>query len=141
MTASHAESPTPASRPRAVTIALWAGQILLGVFFVAAAAVPKLVGDQIAVEMFDHIGLGQWFRYLVGILELAGGIGLLIPRLAGLAALGLVGVMVGATFTSVFVLDAGITSITPAILGVLVGLIAWARWSEVKALLALVRAR
>jgi putative oxidoreductase len=131
----------PASRSRAATIALWAGQIVIGVFFIAAAAVPKLAGEQTAVEMFDQIGLGQWFRYLVGILELAGGIGLMIPRLAGLAALGLAGVMVGATFTSVFVLDAGVTSITPAILGVLVGLIAWARWSQVRALLDSVRGR
>ena len=29
---------------------------------------------------FNQIGAGQWFRYLVGALELAGAIGLLIPR-------------------------------------------------------------
>ena len=50
-------------------------------------------------------GAGQWFRYLVGILELAGAIGLLIPRLAAPAALGLLGVMIGAFFTQLFVLD------------------------------------
>jgi len=45
------------------------------------------------------MGADDWFRYMVGTLELAGGIDLLIPRLAGLAALGLTGVMVGATYT------------------------------------------
>ena len=49
--------------------------------------------------MFHQMGADDWFRYLVGTLELAGGIDLLIPRLAGLAALGLTGVMVGATYT------------------------------------------
>jgi putative oxidoreductase len=141
MATSGATSPQVPTRGRAATIALWAIQILLGVFFLAAASVPKLAGEQTAVEMFDYIGLGQWFRYLVGILELAGGIGLLIPRLAGLAALGLAGVMVGATFTSVFVLHAGLASITPAILAVLAGLVARARWADVRGLIARVRGR
>jgi putative oxidoreductase len=141
MTTNQAASPQPAGRTRAITITLWAGQIILGLFFLVAAGVPKLIGNQVAVDMFDTIGIGQWFRYLVGALEVAGGIGLVIPRLAGLAALGLVGVMVGATFTSIFVLDAGLASITPAILGVLAALVAWARWSEVRALRDEVRGR
>lgn len=40
-----------------------------------------------------------------GAVELAGAIGLLIPRLAGAAALGLIGVMVGAVITQLFVLE------------------------------------
>jgi uncharacterized membrane protein YphA (DoxX/SURF4 family) len=56
--------------------------------FVFAAA-PKLVGQHTAMAMFSQIGAGQWLRYLVGTAELAGAIGLLIPRLAGLAAAGL----------------------------------------------------
>jgi uncharacterized membrane protein len=47
--------------------------------------------------MFATIGIGQWFRYVVGALELAGAVGVLIPRLSGLAALGLIGLMAGAT--------------------------------------------
>ena len=39
------------------------------------------------MEMFTQIGLGQWLLYLVGALKFAGAIGLLIPRLAGAAAL------------------------------------------------------
>ena len=63
----------------------------------------------------------------VGALELAGAIGLLIPRLAGLAALGLAGVMVGAVFTQVFVLDSVVLALTPAFLIVALSLIAWGR--------------
>jgi hypothetical protein len=54
----------------------------------AFAAVPKLAGAHSAVAMFGQIGAGQWLRYLVGTAELAGATGLLIPRLAGLAAAG-----------------------------------------------------
>ena len=53
------------------------------------------------VELFDKVGLGQWFRYLTGLLEVAGGIGLLIPRYAFYAALLLVIVMIGAIITHV----------------------------------------
>jgi len=129
----------PAStRGRALTITLWVLQILLAVFFLVGAAVPKLTGDPTQVEMFDHLG-GQWFRYVVGTLEAAGAIGLLIPRLAGLAALGLFGVMVGATFASVFVLGAGVLFALPAALGVVAFLVAWGRWPQTKALLASLR--
>ncbi|MGH3625444.1 MAG: DoxX family protein [Sciscionella sp.] len=103
-------------------------------FFLVAAAGPKLAGQQYAVEMFNQMGAGQWFRYLVGALELAGAIGLLIPRLAGLAALGLIGVMVGAVLTQVFVFGSGVMALTPALLGVVFGLVAWGRWPQTKAL-------
>lgn len=55
------------------------------------------------------------------------------PRLAGLAALGLTGVMVGAVVTQVLVLDSVVMALTPAFLGTLFGLIAWRRWPQTKA--------
>ncbi len=58
-----APKPTPG---RALNITLWVVQVLLAAFFLAAAAGPKLAGQQYAVEMFTQIGAGQWFRYLVG---------------------------------------------------------------------------
>src|SRR5262249_61649718 len=77
------------ARPRRVTSTLlWATQILLAAFFVFGAAVPKLTGSHQAVQEFGLIGAGQWFRYLVGAVELAGAIGLLTPWLAGRAAAG-----------------------------------------------------
>jgi uncharacterized membrane protein YphA (DoxX/SURF4 family) len=128
-------APAPATtRGRGVNITLWVAQVLMGVFFAVAAAGPKLLGEQTAVEMFNQIGAGQWFRYLVGALELAGGVGLLIPRLSGLAALGLAGVMVGATFTEVVVLHSDLMAITPAVFGAIFVLIAWGRWPQTRAL-------
>jgi hypothetical protein len=81
-------------------------------------------------EIFAQIGLGQSLRYLVGALELAGAIGLLVPRLAGVAALGLAGVMVGAVLTQVLILDSVVMALTPAFLGGVLGLIAWGRWPQ-----------
>lgn len=45
------------ARPgRARTVALRILQILLGVFFIIASAMPKLVGRRYAAEIFDEIG-------------------------------------------------------------------------------------
>jgi putative oxidoreductase len=94
---------TTATRRRTLSIALWALQALLALMF-AMAGFAKVLGDPAMVEMFATIGIGQWFRYLVGALELAGAVGVLIPRLSGLAALGLISLMAGATATNVLVL-------------------------------------
>jgi putative oxidoreductase len=134
MAANDIPTAAATTRGRPLHITLWVLQVLLAVFFVVAAALPKLTGQEVAVQIFDQIGAGQWFRYLVGALELAGGIGLLVPRLAGLAALGLVGVMIGAVVTQLFVLDDPVVALTPAGAGVLLGVVAWGRWARTKAL-------
>ena len=77
------------------------------------------------VELFDKVGLGQWFRYFTGLLEVAGGIGLLIPRYAFYAAVLLAIVMVGAIITHVAVV--GGSPAPAASLLVLSGIIAWLR--------------
>ena len=113
-----------ARRSRPATVALWALQVLLTAAFVMAA-LPKLTGDPAMIDLFDAIGAGQWLRYAIGILELAGAIGLLIPRLCGLAALGLTLLLVGATLTNIVALHA-----SPAIpLGylLLAATVAWFR--------------
>lgn len=121
---------TSATTSRTAHRVLWGVQILVGAFFVVASAAPKFFGEAYAVELFTQIGAGQWFRYLVGALELAGGIGLMTRRYAAPAALGLMGVMIGAAFTQAVVLDAPAMVLTPAILFVVLGVIAWARRSQ-----------
>jgi putative oxidoreductase len=63
----------------------------------------KISGDPQLVGLFEAIGIGQWFRYLTGTLEVAGAILLLIPRTSGLAALMLAGIMICAVATHVFI--------------------------------------
>jgi putative oxidoreductase len=125
-----------ATTRRAGTIVLWALQIALAVSFVGAG-LAKVAGDPQMVDTFTKVGVGQWLRYLVGALELAGAVGLLIPRLAGLAAVGLAALMIGATITNLVVLDT-----SPALpLGFLLvaGLIAWIRRDQLKARLRSLR--
>ena len=95
--------PAPARRSRASTILGWLLRIALALVF-AGAGFSKLAGDPAMLQLFDDIGAGQGLRYVVGGLELAGAVGLLVPRLCGLAAAGLALLMVGATVTNIAVL-------------------------------------
>jgi uncharacterized membrane protein YphA (DoxX/SURF4 family) len=42
----------------------------------------KLAGVPAMVSLFDAIGLGQWFRYVTGVIEVAAGTSLLVPAAA-----------------------------------------------------------
>jgi putative oxidoreductase len=91
----------PASRSK--TIALWILRILMAALFLFASYM-KLSGNPMMVDEFNTIGLGQWFRYLTGALELAGGIAILVPPVSMFAAIVLLAVDVGAFITQVAVL-------------------------------------
>lgn len=113
-------------------IVVWALQLALAAYFLYSGWL--LFGDDF-VKKFDDIGFGQWLRYLTGTLEIAGALGLLIPRLCGLAALGLFGVMVGAVTTELFLLDNGDAKL-PALLGLVALVIAVLRRDTIKAVAA-----
>ena len=116
--------PTEPSRRRtATTVLVWFGRALLALTFLGAGA-SKLVGEPVMVTMFADIGAGQWLRYAVGALEVAGAVGVLVPRLSTLAATGLALLMIGATATNLTVLEAAPWS--PLVLLVLAALVAWA---------------
>ena len=93
---------TPA-RPHWTSVALWVVKGLLALAFVAAGS-AKLYGVPMLVEEFQHIGLGQWFRYVTGGLEIFGAILLLLPQRALFGALLLICIMIGATITHLFVI-------------------------------------
>lgn len=116
-------------RVRPATIALWVGQVLLGLQFAFGGA-AKLAGSQAMVDMFADIGAGQWLRILVGALEISAAVGLVIPRWCGPAALGLVGLMAGAAFTNAVVLST--SPLIPVGFGIVAALIASARRHEIR---------
>jgi uncharacterized membrane protein YphA (DoxX/SURF4 family) len=118
-----------AGRARATSVALWVLQAVLAFQF-AGGGFVKLTGSPEMLRLFADVGAGQWLRYLVGALEVAGAVGLLIPRLSGLAALGLAGLMVGATATNLFVL--GESPWLPIGLLLVSALIAWGRQSRTR---------
>jgi putative oxidoreductase len=62
-------------------------------------------------QLFAEIGLGQWFRYFTGTVEVVSAILLLIPRTSRIAAAALVCTMLGAILTHTFVIG-----VSPAIL-------------------------
>ena len=116
----------PANSRKGRLITLWTLSGLVAVAFIGAGG-TKLAGVPAMVEMFAKVGLGQWFRYVTGLLEVAGAIGLLIPRYAFYAAVLLGIVMVGAVIAEVAVI--GDSPVPPAVLLVLSGIIAYLRKS------------
>ena len=113
-------------------IGAWTLQGILAAAFLAAGS-AKLAGVPYMVELFDQIGIGQWFRLATGIVEVTGAIALVFPGLASIGALWLGSTMVFAVATHLFILH---TSPAPAIvLGVLNALVVYLRRDELVALL------
>jgi putative oxidoreductase len=127
-----APTPSPARPGRFTDIALWVLQILLVLAFILPVY-RKFAGVQESVDLFDELGYGQWLRYAVGLLELVLAVGLLVPAVAGLAALGLVGVMAGAVLTEIYV-ESG-RWVLPLVLMVLAAVVAVGRRERSLALL------
>jgi uncharacterized membrane protein YphA (DoxX/SURF4 family) len=87
-------------------IIMWILKVLMAGLFLFAA-VKKLTGNPGMIHEFDEVGLGQWFRYVVGLLELAGAGIMLWPRTTSLGAALLLFVDVGAFFAQIVKLHMG----------------------------------
>ncbi|MBP2478721.1 putative membrane protein YphA (DoxX/SURF4 family) [Crossiella equi] len=106
---------------------LWLVQIALGAYLAYSGYLlfgPNFVGK------FDKIGFGQWLRYVTGVLEMAGGVGLLVPRVCGFAALLVTAVMGGAAFTELVLLGDNGGAVLPAQLAGVALLVALLRGRE-----------
>lgn len=79
------------------------------------------------VEEFRQIGFGQWLRYLTGILEVSGAIGVLIPKTRFWAALQIATVMTGATVINLSILKIPALALVTAVLLALALALAWLR--------------
>jgi len=123
-----AAAPAPVSQRKGANIALWVLQALLALAFVGAAS-GKLLGKPEMVALFEAVGVGQWFRYVTGLMELTGALLIVVPRTKFFGAALLSVVMVGAVLTHLFILHNAPT--VPAVLLVLAGVVAWARRGEV----------
>jgi putative oxidoreductase len=109
---------------RTARIALWVVQIALAGMFLLAGG-SKLAGAPAMVGLFDAIGVGQWFRYVTGLIEVGSAIALLVPSFAVFGALALVATMSGAVATHLFII--GGSPAMPAILLLGSATVAWAR--------------
>ena len=121
---SVSDTTTTTARARGIAVLTWLPRVVLALVFVGAGF-AKLAGDPAMLQRFDAIGAGQGLRYVVGALELAGAIGVLVPRLCGLAAIGLALLMIGASITNVVVL--GVSPAFTLLLFVLAAFTVWLR--------------
>ena len=111
-----------------MNILLWILQVLLALLFVFAG-VTKFI-----FPVPPEMGIPGWFLKFIGVCELLGGLGLVLPGLfrrqqylTPLAAIGLTIIMIGAVAVSVKLF--GFTSaISPLVIGLLCAFIAYARW-------------
>ena len=113
---------TPTGQKKGKVIALWVLRVVVGLAFLAAGG-SKLAGAPAMVAMFAKIGFGQWFRIITGLMEVAGAIGLFVPRFTVYAASMLAVVMVGAIGFHLTTL--GGNPVPPIILLLLAILIVW----------------
>lgn len=133
---SPVASVTSRSPSKGVNVALWVVQGLLALAFVGAG-LGKLMGTPDMVGLYDAIGVGQWFRYVTGIVELTGAALVVIPRTRVIGAGLLASTMLGAITTHLFVLHN--SPVAPLVLLVVASLVLWGRRAEVAALIAKVR--
>ena len=119
-------------RGRVALVALWLTQIALAGMFTLAGGL-KLAGVPVMVALFDAIGVGQWFRYVTGSIEVVSAVALLVPSWAAFGALLLVPTMIGAVFTHLFIVGG---SAAPAAVALTASLaIAWARRDQLASVL------
>ena len=130
---SYAGSQSFHVRPApAELVGLWVAQIALASLFLLAGG-SKLAGVPATVTLFEAIGVGQWFRYVTGLIEVGSAIALFVPSLALFGAVALVATMLGAIVTHVFVV--GGSPAVPAVVLLAALVVVWARRGQLLAAL------
>lgn len=125
----HAEAPPR----RALNITLWVLQVLLGLLFLWAGGMKLVLPLE---KLAGPVALPGLFLRFIGVVELLGGLGLILPGLlrirTGLtvwAAAGLVVIMIGAV--GITLAGGGETAgmaVIPAVIGLLAAFVAYGRW-------------
>ncbi len=116
-----------------MNIALWIAQILLALIFIFAGVIKFVTPmDEMLKQM--PIALPPAFLIFTGIVEVLGGLGVILPWLLNirpgltpLAAVGLVIVMIGAVVYTIAAGDPA-PALIPAAVGLLAAFVAWGRW-------------
>ncbi|WP_067708293.1 DoxX family protein [Nocardia yamanashiensis] len=107
---------------------LWTLQIVLGLFFIIASGGPKLVIPHTLMDNApENLTISFGLLIFIGICEVAGGIGLMVPRLTALAAAGLSVLTVLAAATQAFIADKPGMAIFPLALAAIFAWIAYER--------------
>ena len=114
-----------------MNIALWVVQALLAALFLFAGGMKFVMSVE---EMTKQIPLPGWFLHFIGVCEIVGALGLILPwltrvrpGLTPLAAAGLVIIMIGATVI-VLMTDGIAMALIPLAVGLLCAFVAYGRW-------------
>ncbi|MGB0504718.1 MAG: DoxX family protein [Pikeienuella sp.] len=102
---------------------LWTIKAFVGLAFIATGS-AKLFGAEMMVATFDAIGVGQWFRYGTGAIEVVGAMLLFAPRKQAVGATLLLCTMVGAVLAHLFII--GPSAVPAVILGALTATVLFA---------------
>ena len=106
-------------------VVVWIISALLAAVF-ATTGISKLIGsDPIGLQAAAMRGFPEWIRVVVGLVEVAGAVMLLVPAVAGIAAAMLALLMIPATITQWISGEPGVA--VPIVLFVLLLLVAWRR--------------
>ena len=115
-----------------MTYALWIIQALLGLLFLFSGAMKFIM--PVAEMTKDMPSMPGWFLHFIGVMEILGGFGLILPSLlrirpglTPLAAAGLVIIMSGATAITLSTMGVG-PAVLPLIVGILCAFVAYGRW-------------
>jgi putative oxidoreductase len=72
--------------------------IVMTALYIGGGGAAKLAGIPYVHSSFPKLGLPTWFGYFIGTCEALGSVALFIRPLSALAALGLLVIMIGATY-------------------------------------------
>lgn len=110
-------------------IVIWIISILLTALFVMVGS-RKLINPAPMGQAFVQWGYPAWFAMVIGLVEVGGGLLLLVPRVATYAAGALAVVMAGATVTHLKTTGEAPRAILPIVLLTLSVIVGLARWRK-----------
>ena len=119
-----------------MNIVLWIIQVLLALLFLFAGGMKLVIAPEVLQSMGspNQIVLPGLLVRFIGVCEVLGGLGLILPGLlrirpglTPLAAAGLGIIMIGATVLS-FAADGMAAAIVPFVTGILAAFVAYGRW-------------
>ena len=119
-----------------MNIVLWIIQVLLALLFLFAGGTKLVLPIEVLTSMGspNQVHLPEWFIRFIGVCEVLGALGLILPglfkirpKLTSLAAIGLVIVMIGATVVTIMADGIG-PAVVPIVVGLLAAFVAYKRW-------------